>query len=323
MNIGRFQASSLPYHAVPVSLANDFNSFFVSKPIELHSVLFNSPTAELIHQNRQASHPSPTFPTLSSFHVVSLPVVESFIESSPRNSSSLDPVPTWLLYSHLPILSPTVVAIVNLAIRDGMPSVYKVASVTPLLKKKDSDPDLLSNYRPVSNLPFISKVIERVVAHQLVTHLESNNLLDPRQSAYRKLLFCLLLTRHSLPWTTKRSPCWFFWILVLHLIQLITLFCLNVSPFVELSAKPMIGLCHIYLTVNSSSHLLVSSLPSVIFLVACLKGPLLFIVFARLLLHLMLTTYSMRMIYSYLCLLLLKIFRLKFFALNNAFFPRR
>ena len=44
---------------------------------------------------------------------------------------------------------------------------------------------LLKNYRPVSNLPFLSKVLERVVT-QLMTHLETHNLFEPSQSAYRK-----------------------------------------------------------------------------------------------------------------------------------------
>ena len=45
---------------------------------------------------------------------------------------------------------------------------------------------LLKNYRPVSDLPFLSKVLERVVLTQLMTHLETHNLLGPSQSAYRK-----------------------------------------------------------------------------------------------------------------------------------------
>ena len=56
----------------------------------------------------------------------------------------------------------------------------------PLLKKSNLDPELLKNYRQVSNLPFLSKVLEHVVLTQLMTHLETHNLLEPFQSAYRK-----------------------------------------------------------------------------------------------------------------------------------------
>jgi hypothetical protein len=48
------------------------------------------------------------------------------------------------------------------------------------------DPDELKNYRPISNLTFISKVIERIVAKQITRHLDSSKLMPPPlQSAYR------------------------------------------------------------------------------------------------------------------------------------------
>ena len=47
------------------------------------------------------------------------------------------------------------------------------------------DPDDLKNYRPVSNLSFLSKVLERIVLSQLNEHLNHNNILSPLQSAYR------------------------------------------------------------------------------------------------------------------------------------------
>ena len=48
------------------------------------------------------------------------------------------------------------------------------------------DKNVLNNYRPVSNLPFVSKVLERAVAKQLQNYLTVNNLHEPQQSAYRK-----------------------------------------------------------------------------------------------------------------------------------------
>ena len=49
-----------------------------------------------------------------------------------------------------------------------------------------TDPNCLSNYRPVSNLPFLSKVLERIALKQFLQHLESHSLPEPFQSAYRK-----------------------------------------------------------------------------------------------------------------------------------------
>ena len=58
---------------------------------------------------------------------------------------------------------------------------------SPLLKKKTTlDKDELFNYRPISNLSVISKIIERVVKSRLIDHFTSSKLLNPHQSAYCK-----------------------------------------------------------------------------------------------------------------------------------------
>ena len=62
----------------------------------------------------------------------------------------------------------------------------KMASVVPILKKPTLDRNVLSNYRPVSNLPYIGKIAEKVVVAQLTDHIKTNNLDQPLQSAYKK-----------------------------------------------------------------------------------------------------------------------------------------
>ena len=64
--------------------------------------------------------------------------------------------------------------------------VLNIALVKPLLKKANLDPNYLKHYRPVSNFPFLSKVLERIVLKQFLQHLRSRGLLEPFQSAYRK-----------------------------------------------------------------------------------------------------------------------------------------
>ena len=71
-----------------------------------------------------------------------------------------------------------------------MPKQYKSACVIPLLKKKNGDVNDLGNYRPVANLSYISKLIERIIARQIVTHMDSNLLWDEYQSAYRRNHSC-------------------------------------------------------------------------------------------------------------------------------------
>ena len=66
-----------------------------------------------------------------------------------------------------------------------IPSSLKVAQTRPMLKTVDLDSSMLANYRPISNLCFLSKTLERVVANQLSTFLANNNLIDVFQSANR------------------------------------------------------------------------------------------------------------------------------------------
>ena len=68
----------------------------------------------------------------------------------------------------------------------SFPSSQKCAIVTPILKKPSLDSCDLSNYRPVSNLSFISKILERSVYVQMNNYLQDNELLPEKQSAYRK-----------------------------------------------------------------------------------------------------------------------------------------
>ena len=67
-----------------------------------------------------------------------------------------------------------------------MPDIFKTATVTPLLKKTGLNVEEYKNYRPVSNLPFLSKLTEKVVVEQLNDHMNSNSLVEKNQSAYRK-----------------------------------------------------------------------------------------------------------------------------------------
>ena len=66
-----------------------------------------------------------------------------------------------------------------------IPKSLKTALIRPLLKKTGLDSDILKNYRPVSHLTFISKLIERVVSWRLNEHLINNSMIDPQHSTYR------------------------------------------------------------------------------------------------------------------------------------------
>ena len=76
--------------------------------------------------------------------------------------------------------------IVNLCITTNVfPLPCKSSIVTPLIKKPGLDAEILKNYRPVSNLSFLSKVIEKVIASRIISHIENNAIIDKFQSAYK------------------------------------------------------------------------------------------------------------------------------------------
>ena len=76
--------------------------------------------------------------------------------------------------------------IVNKSLQSGnFSDSLKVAHIRPLLKKTGLDIENLKNYRPVSNLTYLGKTIERVVSKRMSEHISINNLSDPFQSAYK------------------------------------------------------------------------------------------------------------------------------------------
>lgn len=81
----------------------------------------------------------------------------------PAKSSPIDVIPTSIIKSCSDVFAPLIAQLVALSFRDGIfPSRYKTAAVTPLLKKKGLDMDSAANYRPISNLHTVSKIVERL-----------------------------------------------------------------------------------------------------------------------------------------------------------------
>ena len=82
------------------------------------------------------------------------------------------------------MIADCVTHLVNLSIKSGMvPSEWKQAKVVPLFKSGNKDD--LDNYRPISILPILSKILEKAVFHQLHSYRSKNSLLSPYQSGFR------------------------------------------------------------------------------------------------------------------------------------------
>jgi hypothetical protein len=122
----------------------------------------------------------------NSFSPVSETEMCKIISKVPNKTSSLDPMPTWLLKECSDIMTPIIVSLVNNSFMRGcFPAVLREAVVTPLIKKPNLNPDVLKNYRPVSNLPTLGKILEYPAVSRLNDHLQSSNLTEEFQSAYK------------------------------------------------------------------------------------------------------------------------------------------
>jgi hypothetical protein len=179
--MSRGPCKKLPVHTSSKALADKFANFFSNK-------------ISLIRKDIEEQHlprvedPMPSCGSrFSQIPLASLESITKVIKSCTSKSCQLDPVPTWIIKSCIAAIAPAIVEITNQSISSGiMPQALKQALVTPLIKKPSLNSEIFKNYRPISNLPFLSKVIEKHVDLHLTHHDVLNGLDDPHQSAYTK-----------------------------------------------------------------------------------------------------------------------------------------
>ena len=118
------------------------------------------------------------------------PIAESelrrVISSSNLKSFELDSLPPFIIVDIIDDIIGFFLYMFNRSLQEGhLPSSQKCAIVFPTLKKPNLDPNVCQNYRPISNLSFLSKTLERLVSIQLLPFLEQSGLLPARQSGFR------------------------------------------------------------------------------------------------------------------------------------------
>ena len=172
-----------PVPTASTSLSDTFAQFFTGKISKIIAgfPVVDSQSSDVFSLSKSSSG-FPDF-ELSEFHNVSTEQVQ---KARAVKTSALDLLPKDLFLSVYPVLLPHLTHVNNNSLTSGtVPSCFKRARITPLLKKPTADSTELASYRPVSNLSFFSKVLESVVARQLNVYLSDHLLLNPVQSAYR------------------------------------------------------------------------------------------------------------------------------------------
>ena len=180
---GKIPTSPQPSAIPGVSLSERFSNFFRDKIEAIRLSIAETSTENTSFQE----NPTYEVPIKDVFEEATEKEVYELIRSCPPKSCMLDPLPTWVLKKILPSLVPFLTGIINSSISNGtVPEALKTAIVRPLLKKHNLDANELKNYRPVSNLPFLSKILEKVVSARLKKYLGENQLYENFQSAYRQ-----------------------------------------------------------------------------------------------------------------------------------------
>ena len=160
-------------------LANDFNEFLISK---VESIIASIPTAigPAILKTEVNS--------MYSFTELSISQFRDLISASSNSTFPLDIIPTHLMKSFPDYYFLDLLKLLNLSLKAGyFPQSFIMAIVKHHLKKANSNNEDFSNYRPISNLSYISKLLERAAFMQMREHLEKNSLLSKCQSANRKV----------------------------------------------------------------------------------------------------------------------------------------
>ena len=91
---------------------------------------------------------------------------------TPAKSCLLDPIPTWFIKQNVCMFVPVITRIVNCSLNTGtFPDSLKHAIISPVIKKQSLNPNDLKNYRPVSNITYLSKIIERHAVDNIARYL--------------------------------------------------------------------------------------------------------------------------------------------------------
>ena len=123
---------------------------------------------------------------LSCFEPTDVKEIDEIIKEVGIKCSPSDFLPQELFSDNINVMKDLIVLLVNKSLSTGSNEGVKSADLVPLLKESSLDKNKFNNFRPVSNLIFLGKLIERVVQRRLDEHMKANNLHIPNQSAYKK-----------------------------------------------------------------------------------------------------------------------------------------
>ena len=166
----------------PLTISNGFCSYFSTIVTSLKKKIFPLRNCTWFFRVKESAKIDCQF----KFETVSSQQVCKQLTSLKRKKSSgLDNIPAYVLKDCASVITQLLTHIINTSLTTGIfPTDWKFSKLIPIPKSKPHN--IIENYRPISVIPAISKVIENLVHQQLSTYLEDNNLLNENQFGFRK-----------------------------------------------------------------------------------------------------------------------------------------
>ena len=183
--LDKSNSTKLPNYDCPVSMASKFGDYFIEKIEKIRSSF-----PDKVNAIGMVGMDTYSGPIMSIFSHVSQQDLKKLILSKPIETCPQDPLPAILFKESLDELIPALTLLVNLSLSGGSMDGLKDTVITPLLKKAGLDSEVLKNYRPVCNIPYLSKIIERAVLVQCNGHMYTTNGHIPNQSGYKPKHSC-------------------------------------------------------------------------------------------------------------------------------------
>ena len=179
--IDRKKDAVLPEHTSPEELANNFATYFKEKIINIRKQFPVKQT------NPRESYTDFDGVPLMNFEPTTEDEIRGLVLKYGIKCAPDDPVPVKLLKTTYEVFIPIWTELVSLSLSQGSKECLKSGVLLPLLKDLDSimDRDEYKNYRPVTNLQFVGKLIERVVKIRFDEHMDKNKLHCNKQHGYK------------------------------------------------------------------------------------------------------------------------------------------
>lgn len=164
----------------PHDISNEFNEYFANLAVKNTATINSSEALNILNSCY------PSVPSHFKFcQIDSEDLYAVICQLKPNKSDRNGNIPTSIFKDYFHILGQPLLSLLNSCLEEGtFPDFMKIGTITPLLKKGNGK--LLANYRPITVLPTVAKIFERIIYLQLNHYFETNNLISKNQFGFRK-----------------------------------------------------------------------------------------------------------------------------------------